>query len=118
MSLRNACLLMSAWLAPVALVAQHSSIKERGLLAEMAQSRKSGEAFGMETSPPRRLKGGGPYWILFQYAEGPFVNPIFFKATDSRAKILFVLPKKWRGLEEFQGLAWAVQKNHHGGNHF
>ena len=110
MSLRNSGLLLAAWLLPATLVAQQTPIQDGGLFAGMAYIQTGGGALGMTISPPGAFKGGGPYWILLQYAEASVVNPILFKATDSRAKILFILPKKVRGFEEFQGLAGTVRQ--------
>lgn len=115
MSLRNSCLLLSAWLSPVALVAQQAPIKDGVPFTNLAYHGRGGDALGLETNT---LKGGGPYWILLQYAKGPVVKPIFVKAIDSHAKILYMLPKKCRGFEEVQGLAEAVPKNQSGCNKF
>ena len=115
MSLRNSCLLMFAWLSPVALVAQQAPVKNGDLFTNLAYHERGGDALGLETNT---LKGGGPYWILLQYAKGPVVKPIFVRATDSYAKILYMHPKKGRGLEEFQGLARAVPMSQSGCNNF
>ena len=115
MSLPNLCLLLSAWLSPVALVAQQAPIKDGGLFTNLAYFERGGDALGMETTT---LKGGGPYWILFQHAKGPVVKPIFVKATDRYAKIHFLLPKKLPGFEEFQGMVGAVQASQHGGKKY
>ena len=94
----------------MALVAQQAPIKDGGPFTNLAYHGRGGDALGLETNTLKTLKGGGPYWILLQYAKGPVVKPIFVKAIDSHAKILYMLPKKSRGFEEVQGLAGAVTK--------
>jgi hypothetical protein len=77
--------------------------------------KRGGDALGLETNT---LKGGGPYWILFHYAKGPVVKPIYMRATDNCAKILYMAPRPLPGFQEVLVLAGAAPKNLPDGNHF
>ena len=118
MSLPHSCLLMYAWFSAVTLAAQQSPSKELALFTHRPYGNRGRDAIGMESNTLKTLKGGGPYWILFQTAQGSVVNPLFLKAPDSRAKILLMLPPQMRGFGGYQSLAGAVQTNQNDGNQF
>lgn len=108
MALLNAFLALSACLSSWALSAQPAPSKEMVLFTIKAFHASCAEDLGAAS---HARKGAGPYWILFNEPKGPVVKPILVEASDSRAKILFVLPQKVVGFETFLGLSGAAQRH-------